>query len=112
MPRQLGQIKQDTKRLKTQLPTLKYGEPKQGTVHHTCIQNYRRGGQTFEANPLAQPMVLLLPAAHLREELAPTLPNSGSRQGHLLPVFASSCSSTTPNKDLPEVLIWPLTSFY
>ena len=76
------------------------------------IQIYRRGGQTIEASALAQPMVLLLPAAHSSEELALSLLNSGSKQGHLLPVFASSCSSTSPNKDLPEILIWPLTSFY
>ena len=39
-------------------------------------------------------------------------PTSEREQGHLLFVFAPMCYSTSPNKALPEFLIWPLINFY
>ena len=38
--------------------------------------------------------------------------HSGSKQGHLLLVFAPSCCSVSPSKALPKFLIWPLINFY
>ena len=36
----------------------------------------------------------------------------GSKEGNLLLVFTPSCCHRSPNKALPEFLVWPLTNFY
>ena len=52
------------------------------------------------------------PAPALTPFKGPALPHWGSEQGYLLLVFTPSCCSTSPNKALPEFLVWPLINFY
>ena len=42
----------------------------------------------------------------------PAHPSSGSQQGNLLLVLAPPCCSRSPNKALPEFLVWLLINFY
>ena len=36
----------------------------------------------------------------------------GNKQGNLLLIFTPSCCSRSPNKALPEFLVWPFINFY
>ena len=115
---QLGQIldPKDTKGQKTQLPFLKSQEQKLGVrttaEYYACppTLNTTKGWAhhlSHHSGPTPGHTLTLTP---YREWARPSL---GSEQGNLLLVFASSCSRhRSPNKALPEFLVWPLVNFY
>ena len=95
------------KTAKTQLPLLRCQERKQGTAHDSCTGHHQGGGQTTWASNPVQCTHLPLRSPHGRNQS--TLLGEWAR----VPVSSSCslCCSTSPSIALPELLIWPLTSF-
>lgn len=62
---------------KMQLPLLKNGEQKQGTVHVFGTQYHLRDGQNTQVTPLAQPLDTALPSHRIRNRL--TSPSEQAR---------------------------------
>ena len=94
---------QDTKRQKTPAATSEKSETKAWLLYMVHAHSTTKG---VSKPPLDQPYPHLYEGpAHLPHPL------SGSKQGNPLLGFAPSCCSRSPNKTLPEFLLWPLINF-
>ena len=101
-----------TRYKKTKNPTATSEEPRAKAKYcawalHTAPP---RGWADHLTTPPARPLDPPLPSPHIRNQLSLPSP-AESKQGKLLLVFTPLCCSTSPNKDLPEFLVWLLINF-
>ena len=93
------------KKTRTQLLILRCQEQKQGTVCHLCTQRHQGCGQT---TPWTQPTHPPSPSPYLRKELT-SPPRIRGQARALVSCFHSLVLySRSPNKALPEFLVWGL----
>ena len=97
-----------TKYKKTKTPTANSEGQKQGTANDSCTHTCK-GWANHLSYPLS-PSHWSGPA--LTSFKAPAYPPSENKQGHLFHVFPPLWYNVSPDKALPEFLVWPFINFY